>query len=391
MGGAGIASSNSFYINQLNPASNINNNSVIYEFGILGQAKSINSSTASDNAMGGNLNYIGMMFPVKAKIIKGKRVNLWVMGGGLKPYSSVSYSNTYTDKISNDTSIASYVVKGNGGLNQVYWSNGIRLNKEWSIGLTSGYVFGPIKRESLITVDGSSVDVVQDSYLSSLEFKPAINYKKQISPFDSTETKGKTFLSIASTLDIFGNMNSSIQTETQRVRLSDGFIIRRDTLNQIDNVSSNLPITYNMGLALDNFGFNQVQKWSLAGDFSYSNWSKYKYLGSNAGLGNYYSVKLGGEYRPTYVATKSFLNRLTYRAGAYFIHTPVVYYGNEILDFGATIGLAFSISKTLANINWGLAVGQKGTMNNGAIQEQYIKMYIGVTINDIWFLKRQLN
>lgn len=391
MGGAGLASSHMLYINPLNPASNINNGTVIYEFGLIGQIKTLKTSTASDAASGGNLNYIGMMFPLKTKISKGRKINQWVIGAGLKPYSSSNYLNNYSYKVTNDTSTVFATSKGEGGLNQVYLSNGVRISENWSIGLTSAYVFGPLKKESILTVDGSTIDNTQNNNLSSVFLKPAITFKKQLGDYDSTQTKSKTFVSFAATMDWFGSMKSSSVTEIQRIRLIDGAILRRDTLTQKDNFSSSLPFTYNVGFAMDNIGYNQIQKWSLAADFSYADWSKYSTFGENAQLGKMYSVKLGGEYTPTFVATKSFLNRLTYRAGFYYNHTPVTYLGNEIVDFGATLGFAFSIPKTLTNFNLGFGIGQKGTTTNGAIQEQYLKMYLGVNINDIWFFKRQLN
>lgn len=391
MAGAGLASSHMLYINPLNPASNINNGTVIYEFGLIGQIKSLKTSTASDATSGANLNYIGMSFPVKSKIYKGQKINQWVLGAGLKPYSSANYLNNYSYKVTNDTSTAFVNSKGTGGLNQVYLSNGVRISNNWSLGLTSAYVFGPLNNESIITLNGSSVNNAQNNYLSSVFLKPAITFKKQLGADDSTQTKSKTFVSIAATMDWFGSMNSSSVTETQRIRLADGFILRKDTLNQKDNFSSSLPFTYNVGFAMDNIGSNQIQKWSLAADFSYADWSKYTTFGENAGLGQFYSIKVGGEYTPTFVATKSLFNRLTYRAGFYYNHTPVNYNGNEIVDLGATFGFAFSIPKTLTNFNFGFGAGQKGTTTNGAIQEQYLKMYLGVNINDIWFFKRQLN
>jgi hypothetical protein len=390
MGGAGLASSSSFYINALNPALNINNSTVIYEFGLVGQVKNLQTNTVKDYATAGNLNYIGLLFPVKSKYLNGKRINQWGMGIGIKPFSAVNYSNTISSPVIGDTIKTSILQKGSGGLNQVYVSNGFRINDKLSLGLNTAYLFGPILKESIIDLAGSYVDIAQRNNVSSVWFKPGFNYKKQLGQYDSAQVSSKTFFSVAGTVDIFTGLNSSTTTETRRVDQND-FIIRRDTLSSGSNFSSQLPIHYNLGFSFDHFGNDQAQKWSLVADFSYADWSNYSNFGVNAGMGKAFSAKFGAEFTPTFVATKSFFNRLTYRGGFYFQHTPVVYLNNEIIDFGLTAGLALSIPRTLTNFNIGFALGQKGTLTNNGIQEQYIKMYLGVNINDIWFFKRQLN
>ena len=391
MGGAGLASSHHFYINQLNPASNITHSTVIYEFGLIGQVKTLKTSLASDYSTAANLNYIGMMFPIKSKTIQGKKTNLWGMGLGLKPFSEVSYANSYLVKIVGDTAHSIFQTKkGNGGLNQVYMSHGVRLSKKIAIGLTTAYVFGPIVKENNSWLDNRNIAVVQKNNLSSLQLKPSVTYKKLLGKEDSLETNSKTFFSVAGTVDMFSNTASSSVSEVRRIN-TNTVIIKTDTLNQLNNFSSTLPFAYHLGFAFDHFGNDQAQKWSLATDFSFADWSKYETFGTNAGLNQYYAIKIGGEYTPTYVSTKSYFNRMTYRAGLYFIHTPVTYANNDIIDLGATLGFAFSIPKTLTNFNLGFAAGQKGTTANGAVQEQYLKIHLGISINDFWFFKRQLD
>ncbi len=392
MGGAGLASNNRFYINHLNPSLNPEHSTVIYEFGLIGQVKTLTTTKASDNSTAANLSYIGLLFPMKSKTIAGKRINTWGMGLGLKPFSTVSYKNTYLEKITGDTSNAVFNTRqGNGGLNQVYISNGVRVSKTISIGLTTAYIFGPIVKESLLLFDTRRIDVVQKNNISTLMFKPAITYKKQLGTEDTLQVNSKTFFSVAAGVDMFSNMTSTTQTEYHRINPQTTAIQRSDTINQSKNFSAALPFAYNLGFALDNFGTDQAQKWSLATDFSFADWSKYSNFGINAGLNKYYSFKIGGEYTPTYVNAKNYFNRMTYRAGLYYHHTPVVYTNNDIIDFGATLGFGFSIPKTLTYLNLGFAVGQRGTTTNGAIKEQYVNMFIGVNINDIWFFKRQLD
>jgi hypothetical protein len=38
-------------------------------------------------------------------------------------------------------------------------------------------------------------------------------------------------------------------------------------------------------------------------------------------------------------------------------------------------------------LNFGLAYGSRGTLNNGLIQETYVRFLFGITLNDRWFIK----
>jgi hypothetical protein len=38
-------------------------------------------------------------------------------------------------------------------------------------------------------------------------------------------------------------------------------------------------------------------------------------------------------------------------------------------------------------VNIGLEVGQRGTVTNGLIKEQFFKVTLGFTLNDRWFVK----
>jgi hypothetical protein len=45
----------------------------------------------------------------------------------------------------------------------------------------------------------------------------------------------------------------------------------------------------------------------------------------------------------------------------------------------------------LSNLNATLSLGTRGTKESGLIKENYVKLKIGLSLNDIWFAKRQIN
>jgi len=50
----------------------------------------------------------------------------------------------------------------------------------------------------------------------------------------------------------------------------------------------------------------------------------------------------------------------------------------------------FENTKTvIAELNLSLDAGQRGTLNNGLLRETYYRVYMGITLSDLWFIKRK--
>jgi len=63
----------------------------------------------------------------------------------------------------------------------------------------------------------------------------------------------------------------------------------------------------------------------------------------------------------------------------------------EINDFGITFGVGLPLGRSLPNINLGFEIGKRGTTEADLIEENYIKINLGFSFNDIWFQKRKIN
>jgi hypothetical protein len=59
--------------------------------------------------------------------------------------------------------------------------------------------------------------------------------------------------------------------------------------------------------------------------------------------------------------------------------------GVDILSFNAGLGLPMAKSKSKVNI--GAEWLQRGTVANGLVQENYFRVYIGVSFADKWFYR----
>ena len=43
------------------------------------------------------------------------------------------------------------------------------------------------------------------------------------------------------------------------------------------------------------------------------------------------------------------------------------------------------------NINLGFEVGKRGTTKSGLVQEKFVSVRLGITLNDRWFVKNKYN
>jgi len=138
--GLGVSQPQYWYINNANPALLVYNSLSSFQIGAVGESRTVKADTINEKNVGGNLNYIVLAFPIK--------ITKWTTSVGLMPYTSVDFSFQYDDYARDPLgSIVDTLVTretGTGGLTQVYWSNGVRVSKDMSVGLKIGYLFGPI-------------------------------------------------------------------------------------------------------------------------------------------------------------------------------------------------------------------------------------------------------
>jgi hypothetical protein len=58
---------------------------------------------------------------------------------------------------------------------------------------------------------------------------------------------------------------------------------------------------------------------------------------------------------------------------------------------GMSLGLGLPITGSLSNLNLGLEFGKKGTTSNNLVQENYLILNVGFSLNDKWFVKSKYN
>ena len=145
MGGIGVAFNHYKYLNFTNPAAYSDLRYTTYAFGLLNTDLTIESSTTKQNVNSTSLSYIALAFPIGGKA--GFSI-------GLQPVSSVGYSLTNSLTDSNGDISETSLFSGNGGVNKIYGSFGIKVFKGLSLGLEADYIFGNVNNRRIAVAPG---------------------------------------------------------------------------------------------------------------------------------------------------------------------------------------------------------------------------------------------
>jgi len=378
MAGVGVSQPQFWFINNQNPALLVYNSVYTgFQAGLITERRTINSDTQSEKSQGGNMNYLVTAFPIEPY--------RWTTSVGLMPYTSVNYKLQYTDNISGSEKQVSVTEEGDGGLTQLYWSNGVRLTKDLSVGLKAAYIFSSIVN----TYKNQLIDspqpvnylagIEEKAYVKDFAFGTGISFSK-----DSLFSQNRYRLSFGATYNFATDLST---TKTDR-------IFRTNQLGDTTDVSVlpssrkgaySIPASLTVGVSL-----SRGTRWSIETDFSYQDWSTFKDVnGRNDGMQQSWRVALGGEITPDQFATENYLKRLTYRAGVSMEQEPFLANGNPVNDLGINFG--FSLPAGRSSLDLAFRYGKRGEKSENILEETYFKVFFGITFNDQWFIKRRFD
>jgi hypothetical protein len=159
------------------------------------------------------------------------------------------------------------------------------------------------------------------------------------------------------------------------------FYEKEDEKSSID-----FPANYTGG-----FAFTYKDKIMVGADFSMQDWSKALFLNVSDSLTKSKTIRVGAEYTPKRTDLKSYMNRVSYRAGFRATDSYLNLKGNQIKDYGISFGVGLPFRRTNTSFNISFELGTRGTTSNGLVKENYGIINIGVTFYDYWFIKRKFN
>jgi hypothetical protein len=97
------------------------------------------------------------------------------------------------------------------------------------------------------------------------------------------------------------------------------------------------------------------------------------------------------EYTPNSTALRGYYNRVHYRLGGYYSNTYLRIHEKQLQDYGISFGVGLPFKNTNSSFNIGVVVGQRGTLTNNLIKENFSIVNFGLTLHDFWFFKRKFD
>lgn len=377
MGGISYGLRNGSQINFSNPASYtaIDSLTFLFDGGLTLQNTNFSDGKTKMNAKNSSFDYIAMQFRLSPKM---------AMSAGFLPFSNVGYNFGTSKKMSsadqnnpNNTFTTQQTSFGSGGLHQIYVGAGYMPFKGLSVGANVSYLYGTISRSLSTTFDNQTIypyteknELIVSSYKVDFGAQYSLNLGK------------KRVLN----LGVVFSPGHGLNTDARRIRLSSNF---EDTTTY--NSGFDLPMSFGGGLT-----YVYDNRLTIGLDYSLQKWASAKFFGEKS-LNDRSRISLGAEYIPS-PNKRNYFGRIKYRAGAYYSDPYVnvadgsradgsTIYNKGAREYGISAGLGLPVfkSKSILSISGQYTKVEARTPN--MISENYLKLSIGITFNEAWFMK----
>ena len=131
-----------------------------------------------------------------------------------------------------------------------------------------------------------------------------------------------------------------------------------------------------------------------AGELHLYNWGEYiNEAKPDSSLSDTWRLKAGVEWIPDYQSYNNYFKRMRYRFGFYYGLDPRSFEGEQLKEYGVSLGFGFPIimsRQRISFVNLAVEAGQFGLSDT--LRETFVKMTLGFTLNDnTWFFKRKFN
>ncbi|WP_277467103.1 hypothetical protein [Parabacteroides sp. PF5-6] len=376
MGGIGIGLRTGKQVNALNPASYTSMDSMtfIFDIGAHLQFSRYTDGTNKETNRNGNFEYMAMQFPIHERM---------AMSIGLIPYSFVGYQ--FGEAVSEGDLAYTETFIGSGGLNEVYGGLSIDIwKKRLSVGANVGYLFGTTTHQQNVVFPtgsaGNNIVKKQDLEVRDLKLDFGMQYTH---PLSATES-----VVLGAVFSPARNLNATYYDVLQV----------GNTLEKSDTITSqrfDLPNTFGVGAS-----YMKKNKWVIGADVMYETWGEAHFLDQKGRFDDRLRIAGGAEYIPDILARNIF-KRMRYRAGAHYSNSYTTVdlsegqYGYK--EYGASVGFGipirtgFSSDDNRSIINLSLEYVKVKPELSSMIDEQYFRITLNLTFNEMWFRKLKID
>ena len=374
MGGVSIFN-DSIQLNIANPASFSRLRSTAFTVGATSSFTTFSNATDNEKAKRTNIDYLAIGFPY------GK----FGFTFGIMPYSAVGYKieNTVTETDNTERNSRNL---GNGNINKIYVGAAYNLSKKLSFGFDLGYNFGDITTEYVESIYSPIVLQMRsrernNSKLKGVSLNTGFLYK--------TKINAKLDLNAGITYHPTTTLTSENERKIATIiyNINGAELVSEENDIAVNDTKMKIPAKFTFG-----FGIGANKKWAIGSEVTFSNNSDMtNRFGSiaNVAFENSQKIAVGGFYIPKYDSFGNYFSRIVYRGGFRYENTGLVINNTSINDYAFTFGLGLPLG--LSKINLGVEYGKKGTRANGLIEENYVNVTVGLSLSDLWFIKRKID
>ncbi len=386
-------------INFNNPATYGSLYMVTFDIGLTIDTRTLNSNNPTGKFSSANFvpSYLTLGVPLKRS--KG-----WGFAFGLKPLSTINYSVESRERIAGDSLQTLY--EGSGGLNQVFVGTGKKW-KNFSLGINTGYNFGRKEIDTRKSFINDTVFYYQSNTSTLTSFSGAflsggLQYEFSVGKKVHAETKTTEnyWMRLGVTGTLQQSLNASQDLSKHTYTTSANGDIKIDSVAEQNDIKGKilLPSTYAVGLTFHKNVTSPrgvFEVWSIGAEYTATQWTKYRFYDQPDRLADSWQLKLGVQFSPDPLSGHGYWGNVNYRAGFYLGKDNVNADGNGLKQYGLSFGAGLPIRKWRVGydnqftfLNTALQVGKRGSAVNN-ITENYFQLSLGISLSDLWFIKRK--
>lgn len=361
MGGIAYGLRNGAQINTANPASYtaIDSLTFLFDGGFSFQNTNLGDGNAKINAKNTSFDYMAMQF----RLHKGLGMTI-----GILPFSSVGYNISTESSMQSPTHTslnAYHTYAGNGGLTQIFLGMGIKIIDNLSVGFNASYLFGSVTQATQVSFSDASFDLsYKENHVKVKDYKLdfGIQYTQALNLQNS--------LTIGAVYSLKHKLNNESYTAIQGIATQTGY-------------SFDLPHSFGAGIS-----YCRNNQLTVGFDYSLQKWEDARYFSKTRQLNDRSKYAVGVEYIPN-PFKRNYFSRIKYRAGAYYSNSYAkMADGNSADEFGVSAGFGLPVfqNKSILNVS-AQYIKVKPQAKTYMLEENYLRLCIGLTFNERWFAK----
>ena len=322
------------------------------------------------NAKNSSFDYITMQF----------RASKWAaISLGLLPYSNVGYNmGEYREDTTVPTSSSIVTYSGEGGLHQLYLGAGFKIIKNLSIGANFSYLWGDITRTMSETFPSSSsifpVTVQSNVAVKSYKLDFGAQYTHQ---FGKKHT---------ATLGVVFSPGHDLNNDAYEIRQTGNSTTGATSISRDTIVTCGIPTTFGAGIT-----YVYDNRLTVGADFMLQNWKEVTYMNKEDAFCNRGKISLGAEFLPNPMG-RSYFAHVKYRLGAYYSKPYYKIDGVRAAnEYGVTAGFGLPIPRTRSVLSLSAQYVRTQGTESVFLNENTLRICVGVTFNERWFFKRKVD